>query len=206
MQAWMELRGLRPNTLATHRRCAQRFMLGVGKPPDSVKRQDIEHYLLDLTRACRSARTRNVNLAAIRCVLLANAKQDITHGIPQAKVRHRVPEILSGTEVSKLLAATQSLKYRAIFTLAYGAGLRVSEITSLHVADIDSQRILIRVRDGKTGQRYVMMSPLVLAALRGLLERRSTTRPRTVPWTGGQPDEWYAFSKCRRRYPENRDT
>jgi site-specific recombinase XerD len=78
MQAWMELRGLRPNTLATYRRCAQRFMLGVGKPPGTIKRQDFEHYLLDLARAGRSARTRNVNLAAIRSVLLANANQDTT--------------------------------------------------------------------------------------------------------------------------------
>ena len=55
---------------------------------------------------------------------------------------------------------------RAIFALAYGAGLRVGEITTLETSDIDRDRMLIRVRAGKTGQRYVMLSPQVLAALR----------------------------------------
>jgi integrase len=57
------------------------------------------------------------------------------------------PEILSRSEIGRLLAATDSPKYRAIFMLAYGAGLRVSEITSLFTSDIDSERMLIYVRD-----------------------------------------------------------
>jgi integrase len=58
---------------------------------------------------------------------------------------------LSGSEVTRLLAATTSLKYRAIFMLAYGAGLRVGELVTLQTADIDSERMLIHVRAGKTG-------------------------------------------------------
>jgi integrase/recombinase XerD len=57
-----------------------------------------------------------------------------------------VCQLLSGSEVSRLLAATTSLKYRAIFMLAYGAGLRVGEITGLQTSDIDSERMLLRVR------------------------------------------------------------
>jgi integrase/recombinase XerD len=67
-----------------------------------------------------------------------------------------VPQILSGTEVARLLAAPTSPK----------TGPRVGEITTLDTSDIDSQRMLIRVRDGKTGQRHVMLSPRVLVALR----------------------------------------
>jgi site-specific recombinase XerD len=83
--------------------------------------------------------------------------------------------------VANLLAATESLKYRAIFMLAYGAGLRVSEVTSLHTTDVDSQRMLIRVREGKTGQRYVMMSPLVLAALRAYWKAMRPPGPELFP-------------------------
>ncbi len=121
------------------------------------------HSLID---QARSPRTRNVQLGAIRCLLLATVRRDRTATIPRAKVPRVVRQILSGTEVARLLAATTSLKYRAIFMLAYGAGLRVGEITTLETSDIDSQRMLIRVRRGKTGQRYVMLSPRVLAVLR----------------------------------------
>jgi site-specific recombinase XerD len=82
---------------------------------------------------------------------------------------------VGSSEVALLLAATDSPKYRAIFMLAYGAGLRVSEITALQVADIDSQRMLIHVREGKTGPRHVMLSPRVLEALRAYWK---TARPK----------------------------
>ena len=102
----------------------------------------------------------------LRCLLQSTVRRDPSAAVPRAKVPRVVPQILSGTEVLRLLAATTSPKYRAIFMLAYGAGLRVGEITTLETSDIDSQRMLIRVRDGKTGQRYVMLSPRALAALR----------------------------------------
>jgi len=166
MRRWMALRGLAPNTVFTYVGCARRFLAHVDRPLAAVKRADIEGFLHTLVDKARSSRTRNVQLGAIRCLLLATVRRDPSAAIPRAKAPRVVPQILSGTEVARLLAATTSLKYRAIFTLAYGAGLRVGEITTLETSDIDSQRMLIRVREGKTGQRYVMLSPLVLAALR----------------------------------------
>lgn len=166
MRRWMALRALAPNSVATYVRCARQFLAHVDRPLAAVTRRDIEGYLHTLVAKARSPRTRNVQLGAIRCLLLATGRRDRTAAIPRAKVPRVVPEILSGTEVTQLLAATTSLKYRVIFMLAYGAGLRVGEITTLETSDIDSQRMLIRVRDGKTGQRYVMLSPRVLTALR----------------------------------------
>jgi integrase len=74
--------------------------------------------------------------------------------------------VLTGSEVERLLGAVRSIKYRAILTTAYGAGLRIGEVLALEVSDIDSKRMLLRVRDGKTGGRFVAMSPLLLAVLR----------------------------------------
>jgi site-specific recombinase XerD len=74
--------------------------------------------------------------------------------------------ILSGSEVLRLLAATRSAKYRALILLMYGAGLRSGEALALCVDDIDSSRMLLRVRQSKTKPRYVSMSPRVLRALR----------------------------------------
>lgn len=169
MNEYMALRGLRPNTVSTFTRCARRFLAHAGKVPTGITTTDVEGFLLELVRRGRSPLTRNVNLAAIRCLLastLGDKGRSITAGIPSAKHPRRCPEILSGSEVARLLDATESPKYRAIFMLAYGAGLRISEIRALRVCDIDSERMLIHVPDGKTGPRHVMLSPRVLTALR----------------------------------------
>jgi integrase len=181
MKIHMKLRGLRPNTVSTFARCARRFLAHTDKAPADVTSTDVESFLLDLGRKGRSPRTRNVNLAAVRCLLGATTGSNATAGIPRAKVPRRSPEILSGSEVALLLAATDSPKYRAIFMLAYGAGLRVSEITALQVADIDSKRMLIHVREGKTGPRHVMLSPRVLEALRAYWKAARPKGPSLFP-------------------------
>jgi integrase/recombinase XerD len=181
MQEWMELRALAPVTLSVYTRCARRFIEHIDKPLGAVKTKDVEQYLLELARKERSPRTRNVNLAAIRCALRAMLRRDPAEGVPRAKVERRSPEILSGSEVKRLLDATTSLKYRAVFMLAYGAGLRVSELAALETTDIDSERMLIHVRTGKTGPRYVMMSPLVLEALRAYWRAYRPVGPHLFP-------------------------
>jgi len=196
MRKYMELRGLRPNTVSTFSRCARGFLTHVGKVPAESTTEDVEGFLLDLARRGRSPLTRNVNLAAIRCLLasaLGDKSRAVTVGIPNAKRPRRCPEILSGSEVARLLDATESPKYRAIFMLAYGAGLRVSEITSLRACDIDSERMLIHVPEGKTGPRHVMLSPRVLAALR-------------IYWKDARPKGPELFPGGRRQNPGTRLT
>ena len=75
--------------------------------------------------------------------------------------------VLSPEEVARLLRAAPGVKYKAALSVAYGAGLRVSEVVALKVSDIDSQRMLIRVEQGKGRKdRYVMLSPHLLELLR----------------------------------------
>jgi integrase len=86
--------------------------------------------------------------------------------------------ILSADEVARFLAAVPSLKHRAALMTAYAAGLRVSEVVRLKIADIDSDRMLIRIEHGKGGRdRYVMLSPLLLAVLRDY-------------WRAARPSHW----------------
>jgi len=146
-----------------------------------VTGEDVEQYLLGLVRAARRPQTRNVNLAAIRCLLRATLRRDPAAELRPAKVSRRAPEILSGTEVAKLIDATTSTKYRAIFMLAYGAGLRVGEVSELEIGDIDSARMVIHVRHGKTGPRYVMMSPRLLAGLRAYWKAFRPPGPKLFP-------------------------
>src|ERR1035437_9141727 len=181
MMTRMVLRGLRPNTVSTFAGCARRFLDRAGKAPAGVTAADVESFLLDLCRKGSAPSTRNVSLAGVRCLLGATTGSDVTVSIPRAKVPRLSPRILSGSEVAGLLAATDSPKYRAIFNLAYGAGLRVGEITALQVADIDSQRMLIHVREGKTGPRHVLLSPRVLAALRTYWRAAHPVGPELFP-------------------------
>jgi len=84
----------------------------------------------------------------------------------QARVSNALGTVLSGSDVEKLLTAITSLKHRAILMTAYGAGLRIGEVLALEVSDIDSKRMLIRVKDGKTGGRFSVMGGRLLAVLR----------------------------------------
>jgi hypothetical protein len=93
-------------------------------------------------------------------------------GTGAAKMSHvhqprKLPQVLSGEEVTRLLEAAPGLKYRAALSVAYGAGLRAAEVVALKVSDIDSERMVIRVEQGKGRRdRYAMLSPSRLARLR----------------------------------------
>jgi hypothetical protein len=91
----------------------------------------------------------------------------IPERISYARESSKLPVVLSADEVVRFLEATQSLKSRTALTTVYAAGLRVSELVLLKISDIDSQRMVIRVEQGKGGKdRYVMLSPQLLRILR----------------------------------------
>ncbi len=104
--------------------------------------------------------------------------RSIPERIAYAREPGRLPVVLSADEVVRFLEAVPSLKARAALTTAYAAGLRVSEVTSLRIADIDSGRMMIRIEHGKGGkERYVMLSAQLLAILR-------------TYWRLARPEHW----------------
>ena len=83
------------------------------------------------------------------------------------KVPRTLPVVLSPQEVSRLLGAARNVKHQAALSVAYGAGLRASEVIALKVGDVDSQRMTLRVEQGKGAKdRYAMLSPVLLQRLR----------------------------------------
>ena len=122
-----------------------------------MTRGDVEQFLLAQTRDGRAPRTRNIYLVSIRWLLRAVRRRDVTALLRHARVSKALGTVLSGSDVERLLAAVTSLKYRAIVITAYAAGLRIDEVLALEVSDIDSKRMLIRVKDGKTGGRFSVM-------------------------------------------------
>jgi len=148
---------------------------------------EVRAFLLHMVTAGKSIPNRKLHVAALKFlykVTLSRPEEVVR--IPWPKVARPLPDVLSGSEVERLLAAVESRKYRMVLMAAYGAGLRVSEACGLSVEDIDSARGLLHVRDGKRGRdRYVMLPTRLLLALREYwrAERLSGTRlfPGSVP-------------------------
>ena len=117
---------------------------------------------------------------------------EIPERIVYARMPRKLPAILSADEVVRFLEAVPSLKARAALTTAYAAGLRASEVASLRVTDIDSDRMLIQVHHGKGAQdRTVMLSPQLLVILRTYWR---LARPQECLFPGRAPDKPIAIT------------
>jgi integrase/recombinase XerD len=116
--------------------------------------------------------------------------------IPFGKRPRRLPTVLSHEEVEALLACTANLKHRAILTTLYAAGLRLSEATHLKIADIDSDRMQLRINHGKGAkQRLTPLSPRLLEELRGYWK---VHRPPQYLFPGKTPDRPYAATSIQK--------
>ncbi len=111
-------------------------------------------------------------------------RRDVREDLPYPKQRLRLPVVLSPDEVQRLIAGAKNLYHRTLLLTLYGAGLRRSEACQLKVRDIDSQRMVLRIEQGKGGRdREIPLSPTLLAALR---EYYRWMRPRTYLFPGTQ--------------------
>ncbi|TMH35066.1 MAG: integrase, partial [Betaproteobacteria bacterium] len=140
----------------------------LGRSPDTATVEDLRRFQLHLVDTGTGPVTINATITGLKFFF------DITLSQPElmAKMQHvRVPRtlpvVLSREEAARLIAAAPNLKHQAALSVAYGAGLRVSEVVALKVTDIDSQRMTLRVEQGKGRKdRYAMLSPVLLERLR----------------------------------------
>jgi site-specific recombinase XerD len=169
MERDLQIRGFSRSTqqcyLARMKAMVRFFM----RPPDELSLEDIHTYQLYLTRdrkVCWAAFNQSVSAIRFFYGVTLNKDWDIQR-IPYQKTGRKLPVVLSPEEVSKLFEVVTNLKHRAILMTAYAGGLRVSEVTHLRVSDVDGQRMMLRVEQGKGRQdRYVMLSHKLLAVLR----------------------------------------
>lgn len=169
MERDLEIRGFSPSTqqayLARMKAMVRFFM----RPPDELTLEDINAYQLHLTRERKVGwATYNQSVGAMRFFFGVTLNRDWDmQRIPYQKTGRKLPVVLSCEEVSQLFQAVTNIKHRAILMTAYAGGLRVSEVTHLRVSDIDGQRMMLRVEQGKGRQdRYVMLSHKLLVVLR----------------------------------------
>lgn len=184
----MRLRNLSPRTISTYTDHVAKFAAYFGKSPELLGPDEIRHYQLHLVHTRHASWSAfNQAVCALRFLYRVTLQKDwaITH-IPYPKVERKLPVILSTSEVLQFLSVITSLKYRAILMTAYAAGLRLSEVTHLRVSDIDSERMVIRIQQGKGHKdRYVMLSEVLLLVLRRYWQ---AARPTTWLFPSGKPD------------------
>ena len=175
----MQLRGLGELTQQAYLNKVEKFGEFFGKSPRGANAQDVNRYLHHLMTEKRFAiPTVNQYAAALRLFLTITLEKTWARDkIVFAKAPKKLPDVLSGTEVVKVLRAFDCIKHKTVALVCYGAGLRINEALHLRVKDIDSKREVIIVRTGK-GQkdRLVPLSPRLLKSLRLYFKRE---RPRS---------------------------
>ena len=164
----MEVRGFIACTQRGYIAAVRDFTVFFGRSPDQADAEDLRRYQHHMRTQGASATTMNFAVSALRFFFgVTLGRGDAEVGMTTVRLPQRLPVILSPEEVSRLLDAAPGLKSRAALSLAYGAGLRASEVVSLKVSDIDSDRQVIRVEQGKGRKdRYAMLSDDLLELLR----------------------------------------
>jgi site-specific recombinase XerD len=164
----MSIRQFGPKTQQDYVRVVADFARFLGRSPDRAEPEDLRRYQLHLAAAGASPAKMNAAVSALRFFFRVTlGRSGFGERLATVRKEDRLPQVLSPEEVALLLHCAPSLKHKAALSVAYGCGLRVSEIVHLKVSDIDSERMVIRVEQGKGRKdRYVMLSPDLLELLR----------------------------------------
>lgn len=176
------------------------------RSPDQLSEREVQQYLVHLIEERKLAWSScRVAVCALRFFYETTLRRArLTFSVPLPKGAQKLPEILSREEVARLLASVANRKHRTLLMATYAGGLRVSEVVHLRATDIDSQRMLIRVEQGKGRKdRYTLLSPRLLEELRGYYRVYRPTewlfprRGAAVPMSTSSAQRIYNAAKVR---------
>jgi site-specific recombinase XerD len=164
----MHLRKLEPKTQTCYVRAVRRLAEFLKRSPDTATAEDLRRFQLHLVDQGTSPITLNATLTGLKFFFgITLGRGEVMAKTSSVRVPQTLPVVLSRDEVARLIGAVTNLKHQTALTVAYGAGLRAGEVIALKVSDIDSQRMTLRVEQGKGRKdRYAMLSPLLLERLR----------------------------------------
>jgi integrase/recombinase XerD len=166
----MRIRGMGEKAQQAHIRAIKDFAAFLGRTPDTATPEDLRAYQLHMTEAGIAPPTFNARIMALRFLFGTTCgREEMQQHMQFRRQPRRLPVVLSAQDVADVIEAAPGpgLKYRAALSISYGAGLRASEVCMLKVTDIDSDRMLIHVEQGKGRKdRKVMLSPGLLELLR----------------------------------------
>ena len=165
----MRMRKLCATTQTGYIRAVRQLAGFLERSPDSASVEDLRRFQLHMVDQGSSPITLNATITGLKFFFEVTLDRgELMAKMSPVRVPHTLPVVLSRDEVARLIAAATSLKYQVALSIAYGAGLRASEVIALKVGDIDSQRMTLRVEQGKGRKdRYAMLSPVLLERLRG---------------------------------------
>jgi site-specific recombinase XerD len=185
MEQDLAVRGISARTGHNYLRFVADLTRHYGRAPDALTIGEVEAYLVHLRQVraltAESVATVVTGLRFFYYVTLGRARTDFD--IPRPRPSHKQPEVLSRPEIARLLAHTEHRRDRMLLTTTYAAGLRVSEVVALQVTHLDSERMVIRIEQGKGPRdRYALLSERLLTDLRTYwrIERRA-------PWLFPSP-------------------
>jgi integrase/recombinase XerD len=164
----MRMRKLSDKTQSHYIRAVRQLTGFLGRSPDTATIEDLRHYQLHLVDHGISPVSLNAAITGLKFFFTVTLdRAEVMAKVQPVHVPHKLPVVLSREEVARLIAAAENLKHQTALSVAYGAGLRASEVVALKVGDIDSQRMTLRIEQGKGHKdRYAMLSPVLLERLR----------------------------------------
>ena len=164
----MALRKLAESTQSGYIRSVKRFTQFFGKSPDLASPEDLRRFQMQLVEQGVSSTTINATITGLRFFFEVTLdRREALKRMSPLRAPQKLPTILSADEVVRLLSATPNLKAKAALSVAYGTGLRASEVVHLKISDIDSERMILHVEQGKGDRdRNAMLSPALLTVLR----------------------------------------
>jgi integrase/recombinase XerD len=173
----MTVRNLSPATQRSYVRAVAKFSGYFGRSPDRLDLEDVRTFQVHLASTGISWSALNQTVCGLRFFYgVTLGRGEIVERIPYARTPRKLPVVLDGDEVVRLIEAVPGVKMQTALVTAYAAGLRASEVVRLKVSDVDSGRMVLRVEQGKGGKdRIAILSPQLLAILRGYW---LLTRPR----------------------------
>lgn len=164
----MNMRRFSRETQRNYLRDVGRFATFLGRSPDTATADDLRRFQVEQRDVGVPVPSMNSIVSALRFFFTHTIdRPDLARKLVRLAHPRKLPVVLSRDEVARLLNATTCLKHQAALSVAYGAGLRVAEVSALKVTDVDSERMLLRVERGKGGQyRNAMLSADLLTLLR----------------------------------------
>jgi integrase/recombinase XerD len=164
----LRMRKFAPKTQATYLRAVRQFARYLERSPATATVENLRDYQLHLVDHGVSPVSLNAAISALKFFFeVTLGRPELMARMQPVRVPRTLPVVLSPEEVRRLIAAAGNLKHQTALSVAYGAGLRASEVVALRVSDIDSQRMTLRIEQGKGRRdRYAMLSPVLLERLR----------------------------------------
>jgi integrase/recombinase XerD len=201
----LQLRGITPRTQTAYLREIAKLETYFNRSPEELGEEEVKEYLVHMLEdRGLSSGTYKYYAAGIKFLYRTTLNRgEVVEKIKYPKAKIKLPVVLDLSEVRTMLSVMENLKHRAVLTITYSAGLRVSETAHLKVTDIDSKRMMVRVRQGKGGKdRYTILSKTTLECLR---EYWRAYRPKDWLFEGQKEGSHICYTSIRNIFVEAKE-